>query len=87
MAKTILITGASSGIGASSAKLFLSRGWNVGLIARREDKLAIIANDHGNSLCVKCDVCQENQVKNAFQLMVDHFGAVDVLFNNAGIFT
>jgi NADP-dependent 3-hydroxy acid dehydrogenase YdfG len=87
MAKTILITGASSGIGASSAKLFLSRGWNVGLIARREDKLAIIANDHENSLCVKCDVCQENQVKNAFQLMVDHFGAVDVLFNNAGIFT
>ena len=87
MAKTILITGASSGIGASTAKLFLSRGWNVGLIARREDKLAIIANDHGNSLCVKCDVCQENQVKNAFQLMVDHFGAVDVLFNNAGIFT
>lgn len=87
MAKTILITGASSGIGASTAKLFLSRGWNVGLIARREDKLAIIANDHRNSLCVKCDVCQENQVKNAFQLMVDHFGAVDVLFNNAGIFT
>ncbi|MDC0095749.1 SDR family oxidoreductase [Amylibacter sp.] len=87
MAKTILITGASSGIGASSAKLFLSRGWNVGLIARREDKLAIIANDHENSLCVKCDVCQENQVKNAFQIMVDHFGAVDVLFNNAGIFT
>ena len=87
MAKTILITGASSGIGASTAKLFLSRGWNVGLIARREDKLAIIANGHGNSLCVKCDVCQENQVKNAFQLMVDHFGAVDVLFNNAGIFT
>ena len=87
MAKTILITGASSGIGASTAKLFLSRGWNVGLIARREDKLAIIANDHVNSLCVKCDVCQENQVKNAFQLMVDHFGAVDVLFNNAGIFT
>ena len=87
MAKTILITGASSGIGASTAKLFLSRGWNVGLIARREDKLAIIANDHVNSLYVKCDVCQENQVKNAFQLMVDHFGAVDVLFNNAGIFT
>ena len=87
MAKTILITGASSGIGASTAKLFLSRGWNVGLISRREDKLAIIANNHRNSLCIKCDVSQENQVIDAFQLMVDHFGAVDVLFNNAGIFT
>tara|TARA_B110000003_G_scaffold15301_1_gene14984 strand:- start:6891 stop:7598 length:708 start_codon:yes stop_codon:yes gene_type:complete len=87
MTKTILITGASSGIGAFTAKLFLSRGWNVGLIARREDKLAIIANNHRNSLCIKCDVSQENQVIDAFQLMVDHFGAVDVLFNNAGIFT
>ena len=87
MTKTILITGASSGIGAFTAKLFLSRGWNVGLIARREDKLAIIADNHRNSLCIKCDVCQENQVIDAFQLMVDHFGAVDVLFNNAGIFT
>tara|TARA_B100000497_G_scaffold40499_1_gene47201 strand:- start:188 stop:895 length:708 start_codon:yes stop_codon:yes gene_type:complete len=87
MTKTILITGASSGIGAFTAKLFLSRGWNVGLIARRENKLAIIADNHRNSLCIKCDVCQENQVIDAFQLMVDHFGAVDVLFNNAGIFT
>ncbi len=87
MTKTILITGASSGIGAFTAKLFLSRGWNVGLIARREDKLAIIANNQRNSLCIKCDVSQENQVIDAFQLMVDHFGAVDVLFNNAGIFT
>ena len=49
MTKTILITGASSGIGANVAKLFLDRDWNVGLIARREHKLAIIANNHENA--------------------------------------
>lgn len=87
MTKTIVITGASSGIGAFVAEIFLNRGWNVGLIARRENKLASIANNHEKSLCIKCDVSQENQVKNAFQSVVDQFGGVDVLFNNAGIFT
>jgi len=81
MNKTILITGASSGIGANVAKLFLDRGWNVGLIARREHKLAIIANNHENALCIKCDVAQEKQIKDAFQLTADHFGKIDVLFN------
>ena len=87
MAKTILITGASSGIGAFVAKLFLDRGWNVGLVARRKDKLDEIAENYDNSLCLKCDVSKEKQIENAFELMIDRFGEVNVLFNNAGIFT
>ena len=87
MAKTILITGASSGIGAFVAKLFLDRGWNVGLLARRKDKLDEIAKNYDNSLCLKCDVSKEKQIENAFELMIDRFGEVNVLFNNAGIFT
>ena len=87
MAKTILITGASSGIGAFVAKLFLERGWNVGLVARRKDKLDEIAENYDNSLCLKCDVSKEKQIENAFELMIDRFGEVNVLFNNAGIFT
>ena len=87
MAKTILITGASSGIGAFVAKLFLDRGWNVGLVARRKDKLDEIAKNYDNSLCLKCDVSKEKQIENAFELIIDRFGEVNVLFNNAGIFT
>ena len=87
MAKTIFITGASSGIGAFVAKLFLDRGWNVGLVARRKDKLDEIAKNYDNSLCLKCDVSKEKQIENAFELMIDRFGEVNVLFNNAGIFT
>ena len=87
MAKTILITGASSGIGAFVAKLFLERGWNVGLVARRKDKLDEIAKNYDNSLCLKCDVSKEKQIENAFELMINRFGEVNVLFNNAGIFT
>ena len=87
MAKTILITGASSGIGAFVAKLFLDRGWNVGLVARRKDKLDEIAKNYDNSLCLKCDVSKEKQIENAFELMIDRFGEVNVLFNNSGIFT
>ena len=87
MNKTILITGASSGIGACVAKLFLKQGWNVALIARRVDELKTIADNHENSLCIVCDVTQEDQVISAFKSVVNHFGRLDVLFNNAGIFT
>ena len=87
MKKTIMITGASSGIGACAAKLFLKHDWNVALIARRDDELKIVADKHVNALCIVCDVTQEDQVIFTFESVVNHFGRLDVLFNNAGIFT
>jgi len=48
--QTIVITGASSGIGAATARKFLSAGWNVVLLARRLDKLEEIAASHKNAL-------------------------------------
>ena len=48
--KSILITGASSGIGLATAKMFLSEGWRVGLLARRADKLSKVANQHPNAI-------------------------------------
>jgi NAD(P)-dependent dehydrogenase (short-subunit alcohol dehydrogenase family) len=86
MGKTILITGASSGIGAQVAKLFLSHGWNVGMLARRVGQMEQLADGHPNAQILKCDVTAENQVVAAFDAVSDRFSGIDVLFNNAGIF-
>jgi len=86
MAKTILITGASGGIGAGTAHKFLEAGWNVVLLARRLDKLNEASKGYKNALTIVCDVTDENSVKNAFAEAKNHFGSIDALFNNAGIF-
>lgn len=80
--RSILITGASSGIGHATAKLFLENGWRVGLIARRADRLEALAKDHANAVVLPADVTDAQAMAEAFA----HFGALDVLFNNAGIF-
>ena len=78
--KTIIITGASAGIGRATALHFLDNGWRVGLIARRPDVLAEMA--HPNAVPLPCDVTDEVAVDAAFAA----FGHLDVLFNNAGMF-
>ena len=78
--KSIIITGASSGIGRETAEYFLSKNWRVGLIARRADALAEVVHD--NAVHFPCDVTDETAVDAAFA----GFGHLDVLFNNAGMF-
>ncbi len=78
--KSIIVTGASSGIGRVTAEYFLAQGWRVGLIARRADTLAEVT--HKNAVLMPYDVTDEAAVDAAF---VD-FGHLDVLFNNAGMF-
>lgn len=78
--KTIIITGASAGIGRATALHFLDQGWRVGLIARRPEVLAEMA--HSNAVPLPCDVTDETGVDAAFAA----FGHLDVLFNNAGMF-
>ncbi len=78
--KSIIITGASSGIGRETATHFLDNGWRVGLVARRADVLAEIT--HANAIQLPCDVTDEATVDAAFS----KFGHLDVLFNNAGMF-
>lgn len=80
--KTILITGASSGIGRATAELFLEQGWRVGLVARRADRLAEIADAHPNAVALPADVTDSAAMRAAFE----SFGHIDVLFNNAGLF-
>jgi len=78
--RSIIITGASSGIGRVTAEHFLDHGWRVGLIARRAEALGEITHD--NAVPLPCDVTDEVAVGEAFAA----FGHLDVLFNNAGMF-
>ena len=83
---SILITGASAGIGRATAVRFLDAGWQVGLLARRGDALASLAAGHANALALPTDVTQGEEVDAAFASAVSTFGRIDVLFNNAGRF-
>ena len=83
--KRILITGASGGIGLATAQAFLAKGWEVGLLARRADLLAEIAQDQPNAMVLAADVTSEDQVEAAFAQFCAE-GPLGVLFNNAGMF-
>lgn len=83
MNKTILITGASSGIGKETAKLFQSKGWNV-IATMRNPENETELNQLENVLVAKLDVLDLDSIQNAFREGVQKFGSVDVLLNNAG---
>lgn len=83
--KSILVTGASSGIGAAVATRFLAEGWRVGLLARRAAALKAVAGEHENAVVLACDVTDEAAVDAAFDRFAEA-GRLDVLFNNAGMF-
>ncbi|MEX0340688.1 MAG: SDR family oxidoreductase [Arenibacterium sp.] len=87
MTKTILITGASSGIGRETAELFASKGWQVGALARSADKLEDLSAGAEYITPLVADVTDMNAVQEAFDTFTAKVGHLDVLFNNAGIFT
>ncbi|MGI9387547.1 MAG: SDR family oxidoreductase [Methyloligellaceae bacterium] len=84
--KTLLITGASSGIGAATARLAADAGWRVALTARSTDKLNALVDEIGRerALALKCDVAQESQVAETFAKATD-FGRLEAVFANAGL--
>ncbi|MGI1663919.1 SDR family oxidoreductase [Palleronia sp. KMU-117] len=86
MTKTLLITGASSGIGRAVAEAALAAGWRVGLFARRADPLHEVAAA-GEALVLPGDVTHRAEIEAAVAALTDRWGRLDVLFNNAGIFT
>lgn len=84
---SILITGASAGIGRAVAELFLADGWTVGLLSRRKEVLEEIAGGQDNAHVLVADVSDPDAVTAAFDQFCATAGRLDVLFNNAGLFT
>ena len=82
--KSILITGAGSGIGRATAHQFLADGWRVALMGRRTDALRETA-DGSDALILAADVGDAAQIDAAFDTLKSVWGHLDVLFNNAGI--
>jgi short-subunit dehydrogenase len=85
----IIITGASSGIGEATARLFASNNYRVVLAARRVDRLNELADEiqskGGQSLVVLTDISQQDHVDNLVAQTLEHFGQIDILLNNAGL--
>ena len=89
MSKTVIVTGASSGIGFAVAEAYLKRGYNVVGNARTIERLKAAADKLGNPsnfLLVPGDIAKPETAKALFERAVAAFGKVDILVNNAGIF-
>ncbi len=86
--KVIVITGASSGIGQATAIACGAQGMSVVVSARREDRLDQVAREvesaGGQALPLRCDVTQDDDVRNLIARTIESFGRLDALFSNAG---
>jgi NAD(P)-dependent dehydrogenase (short-subunit alcohol dehydrogenase family) len=87
--KVAIVTGASAGIGKACAQALLQQGWNTVFISRQQQALeaaiAAAGSTPGRALALSCDVTDANAVQTAFDQAVQHFGRIDLLFNNAGM--
>lgn len=88
MTKTIIVTGAGSGIGRDYTIALLDQGYTVALAGRTAEKLeqtVSLSTGKGESICIVTDVCEKASVQQLFEKSMTSFGRIDVVFNNAGI--
>lgn len=87
--KVAIVTGASSGIGYATSKLFAKEGAKVVIAARRQHELNLlvdeITNEGGHAIALAGDVNDENYAESLVELAISNFGGLDIAFNNAGI--
>lgn len=87
--KVVIVTGGSRGLGLTIARRLAAEGARLALFARDEDELAKacaqLREQGGKALPVPCDLLDRDQSLGAIQTVVDHYGTIDVLINNAGI--
>lgn len=89
MSKTVIVTGASSGIGKAIAKLFIEKGCNVVMNASNEENLNKAYQELGapkNAIVVSGDISNQLVGSQLAQKTLAHFGTIDILINNAGVF-
>lgn len=85
--RVLLITGASTGIGAATARAAASDGWKLALTARSEDKLQALVDELGadRAFAVRCDVTDYEDQKRMVEAVLEHFGRIDAVLANAGV--
>jgi len=86
--KTIMITGATSGFGEATARLFAKNGWKLILTGRRQQRLDVLQNELGGVTKVHCccfNISDRQAVENSFRSLPEEFSKIDVLLNNAGL--
>jgi NAD(P)-dependent dehydrogenase (short-subunit alcohol dehydrogenase family) len=88
-AKIALVTGASQGIGKAVATGLVQAGWTTVFVGRQQQRLQqaveAAAGGHARAIALQCDVSVAEQVETLFATVMEKFGRVDLLFNNAGI--
>nr|WKN37562.1 SDR family NAD(P)-dependent oxidoreductase [Tunicatimonas sp. TK19036] len=85
--KVALVTGAGSGIGAASARRLAEEGAKVALVSRTRKELEEVATSMGDdqALVVEADVSKENEMKTAYESVIETWGQLDIVFVNAGV--
>ena len=87
--KVVLVTGGSRGLGLVLARHICDQGGKVALLARDPEELARAKADltarRGKVFTVECDLCDRAQIQSAIRMIIDRFGRIDILINNAGI--
>ncbi|KAH9636021.1 hypothetical protein HF086_005873 [Spodoptera exigua] len=85
--KVVIVTGASSGIGAATAIKFAAEGAKVALVGRNQTKLNNVAKKCGNPVVIIADVSKDDDAKRVIDDTIRYLGKIDILVNNAGIAT
>jgi len=83
--KIILITGGSRGIGFTTAKLFLDEGATVIITSKNQEQIDKAKEELRDIVGIKADITKENDVKNLIATIIEKFGRIDILINNAGV--
>lgn len=83
--KTALVTGAARGIGLATSKLMIERGWQVAMLDRDKEELESVSADLTNAAPFYCDVSVPSQIEQTISDILETFGRLDAVVNNAGV--